>query len=876
MPHTCYECNEKLSLNATLGQYECTNPRCSACGAVARCEVCQELSIGSTPRRCLNPTCPAHNTRRDGCGSCGRETQIVLSKVLVCLNESCARNASLPACSFCGWDSLSRADYKTLLVTCRRRDCRAGLKLIRNCPVCGKLTFDLHQARCLDKDCLTVGVRVSHCPSCSKKRYFGSKPGEKKCANPDCELFIGIANGVAPARMQTSSDRLRGSTALPAASAVRPDTRSRDQRGLAPSVIIEPGDGGPGTQIDQPLVDKLAQASASMRGDTGQVVMRDGVASPAELMTIGDRDGWEDERDRDTQVRVREGSGVHERGAAISTRGVGRQSSGEITRTSIIASRDELQATQDRNGEALPDLDDDSTTGNVAIADDLIELEAGEVDFPAAFRYLQRTVLKPDGTKRSPLYLVVGLSGVGKTCYLTLLGQVLQGRSFYTPRPDIAPQMVQIESRYRPFLRDLVFNYSNPRWQEYISQGNWPPPDIPDQSHHFLVTELLKEGGDLAKLVTLEISGEVYQSLLYEIPRIYQDPAHVDELGETQRIIWDMMQMAEGMTILLDITMGLGLHDERDSSRVYFDLFQALAQWKEAVVRRILHDQYARFLKRDKSKDPLAIQFIINQMQQTAAPVSFEQFATEMSEKAKPCLQTLKDYGVLAVFQRHLRAFNELRTFYVTVRPEDRAMTRLMELLGQIDTLKNPSQALGAFQVFVSTFFEQFSDNDFLAKAYERLTAEVSAPTLDQWQIFLRYISWYYNLDEEGALQLLDDKNLATGGDKNGKRPFRDLRQLAIVFTKTDKHHAVYPASNFPRVVAPEWTRILGRLSNYLTLSNGYLKYYNASVTGYSVRKDANFQIGRRGTLTPINIAEPILDMLTFRGQPPLDFPPAK
>ncbi len=35
------------------------------------------------------------------------------------------------------------------------------------------------------------------------------------------------------------------------------------------------------------------------------------------------------------------------------------------------------------------------------------------------------------------------------------------------------------------------------------------------------------------------------------------------------------------------------------------------------------------------------------------------------------------------------------------------------------------------------------------------------------------------------------------------------------------------------------------------------------------VQKDGTFHIGRRGTLTPINIAEPLLDMLAYQGRPP-------
>ena len=48
---------------------------------------------------------------------------------------------------------------------------------------------------------------------------------------------------------------------------------------------------------------------------------------------------------------------------------------------------------------------------------------------------------------------------------------------------------------------------------------------------------------------------------------------------------------------------------------------------------------------------------------------------------------------------------------------------------------------------------------------------------------------------------------------------------------------------------------------------DGYLQFYNGSVSGYSMQKDGLFSIGQGSTLTPINVAEPFLDMLSHRAQ---------
>jgi hypothetical protein len=233
-------------------------------------------------------------------------------------------------------------------------------------------------------------------------------------------------------------------------------------------------------------------------------------------------------------------------------------------------------------------------------------------------------------------------------------------------------------------------------------------------------------------------------------------------------------------------------------------------------------------------------------------------------------MQTLDDRGINALFVEHFQVFEELRLFYQLYDPQNKPMERLSRILESDPNLQDANNQLQAFASFLRGFLNQFiKDRTFLQSVYEKQTSD-AYDVEDYWKIFQRYICWHYGLDEE-ELQLYD---LTPSVDRREHEqtltPFHKLKYLSIVFTKTDKDFSIYPASNFPKVVNVDWAAPLPRLGNYLTLCNGYLKYYNSSISGYSIRKDAGFQLGQRGTLTPINIAEPILDMLTFSGQPPL------
>src|SRR5690606_8096376 len=116
-----------------------------------------------------------------------------------------------------------------------------------------------------------------------------------------------------------------------------------------------------------------------------------------------------------------------------------------------------------------------------------------------------------------------------------------------------------------------------------LSHGLWPPADIPGQTSEFLVTELLNREGEVARLATLEISGEVYQDFLPKVAEVYTDPTTLERFDPTHRIIWNLMQEAEGLVVLLEASS-----DWQTRTQMYTQFFQSLYQWKAVQVRDIL------------------------------------------------------------------------------------------------------------------------------------------------------------------------------------------------------------------------------------------------------------------------------------------------
>jgi hypothetical protein len=91
---------------------------------------------------------------------------------------------------------------------------------------------------------------------------------------------------------------------------------------------------------------------------------------------------------------------------------------------------------------------------------------------------------------------------------------------------------------------------------------------------------------------------------------------------------------------------------------------------------------------------------------------------------------------------------------------------------------------------------------------------------------------------------------------------FKNLKYIALAVTKSDMYPIVYPPEEFPRKKLPICNRYLQEIDSYLRILGGTVRYYNTSATGYSTFKNVRFIPGHENTLTPINVIEPMFDML--------------
>ncbi len=91
---------------------------------------------------------------------------------------------------------------------------------------------------------------------------------------------------------------------------------------------------------------------------------------------------------------------------------------------------------------------------------------------------------------------------------------------------------------------------------------------------------------------------------------------------------------------------------------------------------------------------------------------------------------------------------------------------------------------------------------------------------------------------------------------------FRQLKHSGVVVTKADMYPIIYPPEEYPARKLQKTSIFLGEVEDYLKLCGGEVRYYNTSATGYSMLRDTRHYPGKETTLTPINVIEPIFEML--------------
>lgn len=800
---TCFICGGPLEpTDRHRGQ--CSNPDCASGGAPYLCEFCEEYSIvrEGVDLRCFNPECGLSNTLRQACSECGKVSLIDFMSGRICLNRRCKVNTQLLVkCVSCGRRSaLKTPDH----VVCIRGRCERFLQPLVDCFFCGNATLDLESKSCVAPDCDMPGIPMDFCQDCGKRSWALD---DKQCLNPEC--------------LRTGTDAV-GTTGLLTKLHVMP---SKAAPGLGATTLPHETPTAPGT--GGKLVTQLTMHPA------GQAPKRDKPSGP--------------------------GVGVRtSRALTIKASG-----SVDIEKPGAPAGASPVAGGQGSRPRKLPP-----------------GLEGSPM--AAAYSFIMERVLEDSGPA-SAIYLVVGMPGSGKTTFLTMFGELLRcrGSKYHFPYDGIDVRPVQIDDFLRPedrdagvagtaadtvrrHVRDLVFDFAQKTYAESISKMQWPEPTRSSEDGAlFLVTELTRHQKTVARIVTLDVSGEDYDAALGSVKEY--DPSSAAG-GGVHRILMELMDAADGLVVLMP-------PGGRGNDETYRDFFLAVRAGLEPRALNVLAVELASQVEVAGATAPSAEGdsphlTLMMRSAMRSEDTMLEQAELkrkqrkEWSDRVRRVRKRLDDGDVEALGGEDGEALKRLEKAAVK--------------LGAQPVLKARSalQSRGVDKGRILDYYRGFAE--FAERELERLVDEVAKEDGTGIGSTAEDIATAGERDRiEKALwdvrrqrKLSEDFKVAIGPDFFAERPvrrFAGLKDIAVVFTKTDMYAATHPPEDRPARDLPGCKIHLDVIEDYLRLLGGAIRYYNASATGYSLLCDAAYVPGPENTHAPISVCEPFFDMLGIR-----------
>jgi hypothetical protein len=496
-----------------------------------------------------------------------------------------------------------------------------------------------------------------------------------------------------------------------------------------------------------------------------------------------------------------------------------------------------------------------------------------------AYSFVKERILVDESGNPAPIYLVIGTAGAGKTTYLSMLGEILRLREskYYFPHEGIDVRRIQVERFFRAdgvtmiggvsldtmdalrnHVRDLVFDFSQNEYSGSIARMQWPEHTPPDQRNSlFLVTELTQFQKTIARIVTFETSGEDFEAALKGITQ-YDPKQRAD--NPVHRILYELMDMASGFIILMT-------PEGRVNDEVYRDFFLALRDGLEPRgLNALASELRRRFGKADTGevKDPSTLSglFMRHQMEE-------DELKRRKAQKEKR-MQEVRDY------LRKVRNSLKSGDTEMVHGPSGELLKVLQDTaltLGapQIEKAREAVTKRGVSNHIIVEFYlglvahlEQNLDaivdqtlQDSPPEASSSTAGEITQEGLDRALFEIRQ---KFELSDNFRLQVTPELL-----NKRTVRRFKQLHDMAIVFTKTDMYASVHPPENFPAKNLQDCRLHLNWVQDYLRLLGGAIRYYNASATGYSILRDTIYVPGPENTLTPINVVEPVFEMLGIR-----------
>ena len=811
---TCTACNAPLEQGRPR-YMRCTNVNCPAGGEFRRCGYCGMFSQAVKDRaaECYNASCRFHHVRLSVCPTCKRYAFMARrGGEPFCLWRDCPSNESIVQdCEFCGNRSFLRADGVDM---CAKSKCPALLKQILQCVFCQRWMVDGSTDKCLNAECEHHDETIVTCSTCDQKTY---SLDHDKCWNPECptvtkqkepslaeEIDFDSLHTLAP--MDPADDEpVQPVTAAPVSGERPPKSRPDGSDGeatLPPGDEIDISSAAPAKPFREPPPpqERVQPKRVSPSRDSG-----DPVAPPASEARVPLRDPSPPLREPEP-------------------------------RTPTPSLREAPSA---------------SLRSGIRISD------GGPIDLAGAFRAVRQGLLSSDDGKYCPLILVMGTAGSGKTAFLATLGKILRDGSslFAFPHPGVAAEPirydplvdlmmqespghepVEVKKELKARIEDLVFSYSSEIFDNYIARGIWCEFTKPDFGQ-FLVANVTRRGQPLANIVTLETSGENFQSLLKSI----NDLGDLEHSGTPiVRTMAEMLTLAQGLIIVMDPS-------STTNDQVYQPFFAHLTRHLGHRVHTDLDREIKAYLDRSDVRQ------------------RFKKGATA-TERISP----LHREGAQEAARKELEELRGLltRNGALAIESERPRFQRALDAIS-----RGPKSGIGAkiqaridnssgdMQVEVELWAEVLKRVDATVLADE-LFPEVSRSedelTISSEQALARQICVKHGVGAEIAKHFDLE-----AGPTNMESAFPHLRDIALVFSKSDMHPVVYPPDGFPRLKLPATCTALERCESYLRFQGGALRYYNTSVLGYSACANGQFFPGNEASLTPVNVIEPVFDMLS-------------
>ncbi|HVY62302.1 MAG TPA: hypothetical protein VHF22_11650 [Planctomycetota bacterium] len=504
---------------------------------------------------------------------------------------------------------------------------------------------------------------------------------------------------------------------------------------------------------------------------------------------------------------------------------------------------------------------------------------AGAASIEDALDFLLEAFIQPEGAKLpAPCHLVIGLPGAGKTTYLAMLGEMLlhrseryhfadrEGRPFVdldVRRLDLDGALDAIRRRagpagvkwsarsLAPRVRDLVFDFARKVYAGYIARQQWAPATRRDESY-FLVSELTKERRALARIVTLEASGEEYREMLRALGSRAPTPAK-----PSLRCLKRLLDIAEGLIILVD-----PMYERNDE--LYHTLFLALKEDLEPRARNALKKAVRDRLAKADGAAPEAhriererdfqrrVDAYQKRLQEVRAAQEARLIGLQKVLAAEDAMTRLNDEEVAAL--------QHVEQLLLQIRPEEIEAGR-----ARLEKHAQEKGGDGPVRDFYGAMTKFALSQAVLAAMAE---ATIGPPPVRPTEAGIEAVTAttddvLRSVGIQAGFIRLTREELE---EQEPERRFVKLRNVAIVVTKTDLYPVIHPPELFPRQRLPVTYQHLRMVDAYLRLCGGAIQYYNASATGYATFQDGMFLPGKEMSLTPINVIEPLFSMLGLEG----------